>query len=87
MQVYDGQKAGVESAFHSMADIFKSNDSAAILTADASNAFDNLNRNLFLHSFKIICLEILNLVINRYNSQARLLAREMGESRSQKGTN
>lgn len=65
-----------------MVELFESKDSAAILQIDASNSFDSLNGNAFLHSFKIISLEISNFVINCSNSPARLLAEGMGESRS-----
>ena len=72
LQVCSGQVAGVESAIHSKVDLFKSDNSAAVLQIDATNAFNSLNRNVFLRNIKVICPEISNFVINRYTLPSRL---------------
>lgn len=43
-----------------MVNIFESDDFAAFLQIDTSNAVDSLNRNIFLHNITIICPEISN---------------------------
>ena len=50
LQVCAGQVAGVESDIHSMVDLFESDNSATVLQIDATNAFNSLNRNVFLHT-------------------------------------
>ena len=72
LQVCSGQVAGVESAIHSKVDLFKSDNSAAVLQIDATNAFNSLNRNVFLRNIKVICPEISNFVINCYTLPSRL---------------
>ena len=59
-----GQVAGVESAIYSMADLFDRDNSAAVLLTDATNVFNCLNCNIFLHNIKVICPKISNFVIN-----------------------
>ena len=59
LQVCAGQVACVESAIQSMVDLFESDNSAAVLQIDATNASNSLNRNVFLHNIKVICPEII----------------------------
>ena len=53
----------LESAIYSMVDLFESDNSAAVLQINVTNAFNSLNRNVFLHNIKVICPEISNFVI------------------------
>ena len=50
LQVCAGQVAGVESAIHCIVDLFESDNSAAVLHNDATNALNSLNRNVFVNN-------------------------------------
>ena len=76
----------MESAIHSMVDLFKSGKSAAVLQIDATNAFNSLNFNVFLHNIKVICPEISDFIINCYKLSSRLFFRGKGELKSKEGT-
>ena len=86
IQVCAGQVTGVESAVHNMVDLLESDNSAPILQADATNVFNNLSRNVFLHNIKVICPEISNFVINCYTLPSRLFVRGKRELKLKEGT-
>ena len=86
LQVCAGQQAGVESAIHSMVDLFESDTTSAIIQIDATNAFNSLNRKVFLYNIKIICPELTNFVYNYYTSSSRLFVRGGKEISSEEGT-
>ena len=44
LQLCAGQDAGAEAAIHAMHDIFKNNESEAVLLIDTENAFNSINR-------------------------------------------
>ena len=50
-QLCAGQVAGVEAAVHRIRSAFLQEDTDSILLANASNAFNSLNRAVALHSF------------------------------------
>ena len=75
----------LESAIYSMVDLFESDNSAAVLQINVTNAFNSLNRNVFLHNIKVICPEISNFVINCYTLLSRLFVRGK-ELKSKEGT-
>ena len=52
LQVCAGQEAGSEAAVHAMHEIFKEQDTEAVLLIDATNAFNTVNRNVLLHNVK-----------------------------------
>ena len=66
LQVCAGHEGGCESAIHAMKEIFEQHETEAVLMIDASNAFNSVNRNVFLHNVKIICPEIATFVTNCY---------------------
>ena len=86
IQVCAGQVTGVESAVHNMVDLLESDNSAPILQADATNVFNNLSRNVFLHNIKVICPENSNFVINCYTLPSRLFVRGKRELKLKEGT-
>ena len=57
LQLCGGQDAGREAAVHSMHDIFGTNNTEAILLVDAENAFNSINRQVFLHNIKHVDLK------------------------------
>ena len=87
LQVCAGHEAGCEALIHAMKNIFENEQSAeAVLLVDASNAFNSLNRKLFLHNVKVICPVIATFVINCYTSDSRLFITGGGEIKSREGT-
>ena len=48
------QKAGCETAVHTMSDLFGSHVEG-VLFVDAKNAFNNINRSVFLHNIRTLC--------------------------------
>ena len=49
-QLCAGQDAGNEAAVHAMREVFSDSSTEAMLLVDASNAFNNLNRQVTLHN-------------------------------------
>jgi len=94
LQVCAGQEGGCEAAVHAMRSIFDDDETEAVLMIDASNAFNAVNRQVFLHNVKVVCPEIATFVTNCYSSPARLfviggfelLSQEGFELLSQEGT-
>ena len=66
--------------------IYNESDTQAVLLVDASNAFNSVNRNVFLHNIKIICPEIGTFVANCYSSSSRLFVIGGVELSSSEGT-
>ena len=55
LQVCAGQEAVCESLVHAIYEIYEDQSSEAVLLVDASNAFNTINGNAFLHNITIIC--------------------------------
>ena len=55
LQVCAGQEAGCESIIHAMQAIYEEETCEAVLLVHASNAFDSVNRYIFLHNVAITC--------------------------------
>ena len=72
LQVCAGQDAGCEAAVHAIHRIFDQEESEAVLLVDASNAFNSVNRKVFLHNVKVICPSISTFVENCYQAPSRL---------------
>ena len=72
LQVCAGHDAGCEAAVHAMQRIFNEEDTEAVLLIDASNAFNSLNRNVFLHNVTVVCPTISTYVKNCYMNSSRL---------------
>ena len=64
LQVCAGQEAGSQAAAHPMHEIFKEQDTEAVLLIDAANAFNTVNRKVVLLNVKVICLAISTYVNN-----------------------
>ncbi|XP_066911371.1 uncharacterized protein [Clytia hemisphaerica] len=87
LQVCAGHEAGCEALVHAMKQIFDHEESTeAVLLVDATNAFNSVNRKLFLHNIKIICPVIATFVNNCYSTDSRLFIAGGGELKSREGT-
>ena len=72
LQLCAGQEAGCEAAVHSMQSFFHSSSTQAVLLADASNTFNSLNRNVFLHNIHFICPSLAVTLTNVYREASCL---------------
>ena len=54
LRLCTGQDAEYEAAIHVAFDMF-SEDTEVVLTVDALNAFNSINREAFLHNTKLLC--------------------------------
>ena len=72
LQVRMGQEVGIEVAVQSLKSIYNDNNTDAVLLVDASNTFNSLNCEVFLHNISYICPAISIFVENCYNSPSRL---------------
>ena len=86
LQVCAGHEAGCEAAVHAMQQIFHEQDTEAVLLIDASNAFNSINRNVFLHNVNVICPAIAIYVKNCYTIPSRLFIIGGCELISEEGT-
>ena len=53
-QLCGGQRTGCKAAVYSMHDIFATNETEAVLLNNAGNAFNSINRQVFLHNIRHI---------------------------------
>ena len=67
-----GQDAGCEAAVHAMSNIFQEESTEAMIFVDASNAFNNLNRQATLLNVTTICPSLAPALINTYRNPSRL---------------
>ena len=67
-----GQEAGCEAAVHAMQSLFHSSSTQAVLLADASNAFNSLNRRASLHNIHFICPPLAITLANVYRKSSSL---------------
>ena len=72
LQLCAGQESGCEAGIHAMQEIFQDDNTHGIIQVDANNAFNTLNRNVFLHNMKIICPEFSLFINNCYQQPSRL---------------
>ena len=72
LQLCAGQESGSEAAIHAMHDIFEDSETEAVLSVDAANAFNSINRTAILHNIGVICHAIATYVTNCYFHPARL---------------
>ena len=57
-----------------MNNITQDEQTEAVLLVDAANAFNAVNRKVFLHNITIICPSIATFVHNCYSRQSQLFA-------------
>ena len=68
-QLCAGHIAGVETAIHAVHDSF---EHEAVITIDASNAFNSLNRKVALHNVQFTCPELSKILLNTYGAPCDL---------------
>ena len=86
LQVCAGQKAGCEAAAHAMGEIFKEENTDAVLFIDATNAFNSLNREAMLHNMQYHCPPLSTYLQNCYGVPSRLFVQGGVELSSDEGT-
>ena len=86
LQMSTGLQGGAEAAIHAMKEIFCLDTTDAVVLVDASNAFNNLNRNVALNNIQYICPPIATTLINTYRFPSRLILPGGREIVSQEGT-
>ena len=86
LQLCAGQKSGCEAGIHAMSDIYDDEETHGVIQVDANNAFNTINRKMFLQNISIICPEISTFITNCYQKPARLFVVGGIEILSQEGT-
>ena len=86
LQMCVGQAGGCEAGVHAMCEIFGDDDTHGIIQVDANNAFNTINRKVFLHNIQVICPEISTFFRNCYLKPARLFVVGGIEIKSEEGT-
>ena len=73
-QLCAGQDAGNEAAVHGIAmrAIYENPSTEAVLLADASNAFNNLNCQIALRNIQTLCPSLSTVLINTYREDVPL---------------
>ena len=85
LQVCAGQD-GCESLIHAMRAICEDQLAEIDLLVDTSNAFNSINRNVFLHNVEVICLSIARYVKNCCPINSRLFIIDAGKIQPMEGT-
>ena len=86
LQLCAGQRAGCQAAVRAMSEIFKEEETDAVLLVDASNAFNSINRKVMLHNIRYICPAIAVYTYNCYSTASRLFVQGGMEISSAEGT-
>ena len=73
LQTCSGIEAGIEGAIHAMRETFELKTSEGMLLVDATNAFNNLNRDAALNNVRQVCPPFSQFLNNCYQSKSRLL--------------
>ena len=72
LQLCCGHEGGCEAAVRAMKEVFAADNTDGILLVDASNAFNNLNRQVALFNIRYICPAIATVLINCYRDPVSL---------------
>ena len=72
LQLCAGHDAGCKAAVHTMRKIFECENTEGVLLVDASNAFNQLNRNTTLLNVQVLCPSLAPALINIYRNHAEL---------------
>jgi len=66
LQLCAGQLSGCEAAVHFVQTLFGSSDAKAVISVDASNAFNSLNCQAALRNIQCLCPSFSTILINTY---------------------
>ena len=69
-----------------MSKMYKEEHTEVVLLVDAANAFNSVNRKIFLHNINVVCPSISIYVQNCYTLQSRLFIIGRTEIQSSEGT-
>ena len=72
IQLCGGQLSGIEAAVHAARRCLVSDDNEAILLADATNAFNSMNREVALQNIRRLCPALATILINTYREPTDL---------------
>ena len=72
VQLCVGQYCGIEAAVHAMSSVFGEEATEGLFLADASNAFNRLNRGVCLRNVRHLCPALAPILINTYRHPAPL---------------
>ena len=87
LQVCAGQESECEAAVHAMSKMYKREHTEAVPLVDAANAFNSVNRKVFLHNINVVCPPISIYVENCYILPSCLfIIRQLEGHRDTKGT-
>ena len=70
LQLCAGQDSGCESAIHALYEILDHPTSEAVLLIDATNAFNNLNRETAMRNITSLCPSLATIIINTYRGNS-----------------
>ena len=85
LQLCAGQDAGSEAAIHAVY-MFNEDNTEAALMADAPNAFNSINREVFLHNTKVLCPALATFINNCYSIRSDLFVQGGKRLKSLEGT-
>jgi len=71
-QLCAGHQAGAEAAIHAMRAVLDKPEVEGALLIDASNAFNNLNREVALHNVSQLCPSFSRILYNTYREESDL---------------
>lgn len=71
LQLCTGQEAGSEAAIHAMCFLFQESNTEGVFLAEASNAFNSLNRKAALHNIHSLCPPLATIITNTYRESVR----------------
>ena len=72
LQLCAGHNSGCEAAVHAMKIIFEEEDTEAMIFVDATNAFNQLNREVTIYNTQAVCPALAPTLINTYRSPPSL---------------
>ena len=85
LQLCAGQDAGSEAAIHAVY-VFNEDNTEEVLMADAPNAFNSINREVFLHNTKVLCPALATFINNCYSIRSDLFVQGGKRLKSLEGT-
>ena len=86
LQLCAGRDTGSEAAIHAVYNMFNEDDTEAILMVDASNAFNSIKREPFLHNTKVLCPTLAPFINNCYSIPSDLFVQGGKRLKSLEGT-